>query len=56
VISYEVPLHVNSLVHRCGRTARAGKSGDAYVLMEDHQVLGVTALPLISKRRNSLIL
>ena len=56
MINYEVPIHVNSLVHRCGRTARAGKSGNAYVLMEDYQVNHFHFLALIVTRLHSFIL
>jgi len=37
VINYDLPEEVASYVHRIGRTARAGKSGQAYSLVcEDH--------------------
>ena len=34
VISYDVPASVTSYVHRVGRTARAGRSGRAWTLLE----------------------
>lgn len=38
VISYDVPTDMRRYVHRVGRTARAGKSGDAWSLVEDPEV------------------
>uniref|UniRef100_A0A7R9Y5F4 ATP-dependent RNA helicase n=1 Tax=Micromonas pusilla TaxID=38833 RepID=A0A7R9Y5F4_MICPS len=32
VISYDVPLHQNTYIHRVGRTARAGQKGTAYTI------------------------
>jgi ATP-dependent RNA helicase DDX51/DBP6 len=37
VINYDVPASVSSYVHRVGRTARAGKSGHAWTLLENKQ-------------------
>lgn len=39
VISYDIPTDMRKYVHRVGRTARAGKSGDAWSLVEDQEVL-----------------
>jgi superfamily II DNA/RNA helicase len=33
VFNYDVPHHADDYVHRIGRTGRAGKSGDAYMLV-----------------------
>lgn len=37
VVSYDVPVDVAKYVHRVGRTARAGKEGDAWTLVEEHE-------------------
>lgn len=37
VINYDIPHSVTSYVHRVGRTARAGKPGNAWTLLEDKQ-------------------
>lgn len=38
VISYDVPTDMRKYVHRVGRTARAGKTGDAWSLVENQEV------------------
>ncbi|WFC99469.1 RNA helicase [Malassezia yamatoensis] len=38
VISYDVPVDMAKYVHRVGRTARAGRTGDAYSLVEEQEV------------------
>lgn len=38
VISYDIPTDMRKYVHRVGRTARAGKKGDAWSLVEDQEV------------------
>jgi hypothetical protein len=38
VISYDIPADMRKYVHRVGRTARAGKTGDAWSLVEDQEV------------------
>ena len=38
VVNYDAPLDIHKYVHRVGRTARAGKSGDAWTLVEDKEV------------------
>ncbi|KIW04867.1 uncharacterized protein PV09_04048 [Verruconis gallopava] len=35
VVNYDIPPSVTSYVHRVGRTARAGRSGDAWTLVTD---------------------
>ena len=42
VINYDVPAHVQTYVHRVGRTARAGKVGHAYTLLRYEEVILVT--------------
>jgi ATP-dependent RNA helicase DDX51/DBP6 len=37
VISYDVPLDMRKYVHRVGRTARAGRDGIAWTLVEDQE-------------------
>jgi ATP-dependent RNA helicase DDX51/DBP6 len=38
VISYDVPIDVKKYVHRVGRTARAGKEGTCWTLIESQEV------------------
>lgn len=38
VVSYEMPRHVKTYVHRVGRTARAGKQGLAVTLLLEHEI------------------
>ncbi|MFW5801397.1 MAG: DEAD/DEAH box helicase [Spirochaeta sp.] len=44
VINYDVPEDPENYVHRIGRTARAGKSGRAYMLACERFVLGLPAI------------
>jgi superfamily II DNA/RNA helicase len=37
-ISYDAPRHLDTYVHRAGRTARAGKAGTAITLLEKKEV------------------
>jgi len=37
VISYDVPLDIRKYVHRSGRTARAGREGSAWTLLEEQE-------------------
>lgn len=39
VISYDVPLDMTKYVHRAGRTARAGRAGTAWTLVEKQEAL-----------------
>ena len=39
VVSYDVPVDMRKYVHRVGRTARAGKTGEAWTLVEEQEVL-----------------
>ena len=38
VVSYDVPVDFRKYVHRAGRTARAGRAGDAWTLVEEQEV------------------
>ncbi|KAI5117965.1 hypothetical protein M0805_001626 [Coniferiporia weirii] len=37
VVSYDAPVDVRKYVHRAGRTARAGRVGDAWTLVEEQE-------------------
>jgi ATP-dependent RNA helicase DDX51/DBP6 len=37
VVSYDVPIDVRKYVHRVGRTARAGRHGEAWTLVEEQE-------------------
>ncbi|KAI0671592.1 DEAD-domain-containing protein [Trametes maxima] len=37
VVSYDVPVDLRKYVHRVGRTARAGRAGDAWTLVEEQE-------------------
>ena len=34
VVNYDAPSHLRTYVHRVGRTARAGRDGKTYTLVE----------------------
>uniref|UniRef100_A0A7S0DRS7 Helicase C-terminal domain-containing protein n=1 Tax=Amorphochlora amoebiformis TaxID=1561963 RepID=A0A7S0DRS7_9EUKA len=38
VVNYDAPKHIRTYIHRVGRTARAGRSGKAFTLLEPAQV------------------
>ena len=38
MVSYDVPVDMRKYVHRVGRTARAGREGDAWTLVEQQEV------------------
>ncbi|XP_022094138.1 ATP-dependent RNA helicase DDX51-like [Acanthaster planci] len=38
VISYDMPPYIKTYIHRVGRTARAGKTGVAFTLLQPHEV------------------
>lgn len=38
VVSYDAPVDMRKYVHRVGRTARAGRAGDAWTLVEEQEV------------------
>ncbi|KAG2157941.1 P-loop containing nucleoside triphosphate hydrolase protein [Suillus bovinus] len=37
VVSYDAPVDIRKYVHRVGRTARAGRAGDAWTLVEEQE-------------------
>ena len=39
VVSYDAPVDMRKYVHRVGRTARAGRTGDAWTLVEEQEVI-----------------
>ena len=39
VVSYDAPIDMRKYVHRVGRTARAGRSGSAWTLVEEQEVV-----------------
>ena len=53
VVSYDVPVDMRKYVHRVGRTARAGKTGEAWTLVEEHEVF-ILSFPIINNRLNAL--
>jgi ATP-dependent RNA helicase DDX51/DBP6 len=44
VVSYDVPVDIRKYVHRVGRTARAGRAGDAWTLVEEQEVCAALML------------
>ncbi len=44
VINYDVPIYIQTYVHRVGRTARAGASGSAYTLCKAVQFKNMRAM------------
>lgn len=38
MVSYDAPVDMRKYVHRVGRTARAGREGDAWTLVEEQEV------------------
>jgi ATP-dependent RNA helicase DDX51/DBP6 len=38
VVNYDAPVDMRKYVHRVGRTARAGRMGDAWTLVEEQEV------------------
>jgi ATP-dependent RNA helicase DeaD len=50
VINFDVPQDPESYVHRIGRTARAGKSGEAIMFVADGEMKSVN----IIERRNKI--
>jgi len=45
VVSYDVPIDVRKYVHRVGRTARAGRHGEAWTLVEEQEAGSLTLTP-----------
>lgn len=44
VINYDVPRDPDDYIHRVGRTARAGKKGEAITVVTEHDVLLIQAI------------
>ena len=42
VVSYDVPIDIRKYVHRVGRTARAGRHGEAWTLVEEREASSPT--------------
>lgn len=38
VVNYDAPIDIRKYVHRVGRTARAGREGDSWTLVEEQEV------------------
>jgi ATP-dependent RNA helicase DDX51/DBP6 len=38
VVSYDAPIDIRKYIHRVGRTARAGRAGNAWTLVEEQEV------------------
>lgn len=45
VVSYDAPVDMRKYVHRVGRTARAGRKGDAWTLVEEQEVRIARTVP-----------
>ena len=54
VISYDTPVYLKTYVHRVGRTARAGRVGEAYTLLQPCEVHHFKAM--LSKADTSPVL
>lgn len=48
VVSYDAPVDMRKYVHRVGRTARAGRAGDAWTLVEEQEVNTTPLLSLLA--------
>lgn len=44
VVSYDAPVDMRKYVHRVGRTARAGREGCAWTLVEEQEVALLTKI------------
>lgn len=40
VVNYDAPVYAKTYVHRCGRTARAGRAGRAFTLLRKQVLSG----------------
>ena len=56
VINYDVPTHLQTYVHRVGRTARAGRRGKAFTLLKRGQEAGFWRFRLVRMRMRSKVL
>lgn len=48
VVSYDAPVDMRKYVHRVGRTARAGRAGDAWTMVEEQEVRSNIYVVLVS--------
>lgn len=57
MVSYDAPVDIRKYVHRVGRTARAGRTGDAWSLVEEQEVrCGLFQYPSLDWRTDVLFL
>lgn len=54
VIQYDPPKEASSFVHRCGRTARCERNGDALILLMPNE--GISSLQFSSKTSKILFI
>lgn len=54
VISYDTPVDLRKYVHRVGRTARAGREGTAWTLVEKQEALHFKGMMRSAGREKSL--
>lgn len=54
VVSYDAPVDIRKYVHRAGRTARAGREGDAWTLVEEQEVSSRFRLNCITSHHQPL--
>ena len=54
VISYDAPVDAAKYVHRVGRTARAGKEGDAWTLVEEQEARHFKKMAQTFRRQSPL--
>jgi len=51
VINFDIPVEAESYVHRIGRTARAGKTGEALSLCDENELSELLAIERVLKRQ-----
>lgn len=54
VISYDTPVDLRKYVHRVGRTARAGREGTAWTLVEKQEALHFKGMMRSGGRQKSV--
>eukprot|EP00124_Ichthyophonus_hoferi_P001071 Ihof_evm11s49 gene=Ihof_evmTU11s49 len=55
VICYDAPAYIKTYVHRVGRTARAGRSGEAYTLLKSNEVRHFKLMHKKAETANKLV-